>query len=183
MHAKLHKEDWEMNSKGFVLKATTLKVMSINRLRVTGSIAVDVPADKALAILHNIERIERYEPKVDSIQVKPLMAATGTYSAQGHFAGMPWRGAFSYHLNDWGFQSEMVRGAMGIRVKAGFSVKSESVRKCSITHYEDYRLPYWASMLTLLLRPYLFQAMRREMSNLAEVIQTDAGLEPQPEAA
>jgi len=84
---------------------------------------------------------------------------------------MRWRGKFSYEINNRGFHSEMLQGPSGVRVKGGFVVQAEGSHRCQITHYENYRLPHWMSPLTLLIRLYLFLAMKKELRDLADVIQ------------
>ncbi|MCI0694246.1 hypothetical protein L0337_19845 [candidate division KSB1 bacterium] len=142
----------------------------LHRISATDCIVLDLPAEKALAVLWDIKSLELYEPKVDSAQVRPETERKGIYSAKGHFAGIPWRGEFSYELNDHGFHSEMIRGPMRIEVNGGFIVNSEGPDSCLITHYEHYRFPYWISPLTLLARPYLHWAMRKELRELAGTI-------------
>ena len=135
-----------------------------------GKIAVEVSAEKALAVLWDIKSIECYEPKVDSALVIPGTQNKGTYFARGHFAGIPWGGLFAYELNHHGFYSEMKRGAFGVKVQGGFVVTSESSDKCLITHYERYEFPYWLSPISLFVRLYLHRAMKKELSNLAQLI-------------
>ena len=135
-----------------------------------GKIAVEVSAEKALALLWDIKSIECYEPKVDSASVIPGTENKRTYFASGHFAGIPWSGAFTYELKHHGFSSEMKRGAFGVKVQGGFVVTSESLDKCLITHYERYEFPYWLSPLSLFVGLYLHRAMKKELGNLAQLI-------------
>ena len=135
-----------------------------------GKIAVEVSAEKALAVLWDIKAIECYEPKVDSALVISGTQNKGTYFPRGHFAGVPWSGAFTYELNHYGFYSEMKRRAFGVQVQGGFVVTSESSDKCLITHYERYEFPAWLSPLSLFVRLYLQRAMKKELGNLAQLI-------------
>lgn len=48
-----------MYTQRFVSEATSLSMPSINSLNVAGHIAIDVPADKAIAVLHNLKHNER----------------------------------------------------------------------------------------------------------------------------
>ncbi len=135
-----------------------------------GKIAVEVSAEKALAVLWDIKSIECYEPKADSALVIPGTQNKGTYFARGRFAGIPWSGLFTYELNHHGFYSEMNRGAFGVKVQGGFVVTSESSNKCLITHYERYEFPCWLSPLSLFVRLYLHRAMKKELGNLVQLI-------------
>jgi hypothetical protein len=137
----------------------------------TGKISVGVRAEQALAVLWDIQNLKLYEPKADSAQVEPETKTNGIYTVQGRFAGMRWRGKFSYEINDRGFHSELVKGPSGVRVNGGFVVQAEDSHRCQITHYENYQLPYWMSPLVLLFRLYLFFAMKKELRDLAAIIQ------------
>jgi len=142
----------------------------LHQVSATHSIALDLPAEKALAVLWDIKSLELYEPKVDSAQVRPETERKGTYSATGHFARWHWRGEFSYELNDHGFHSKMIRGPRGFSVKGGFIVQSGNANSCCITHYEHYEFPYWMSPFALLARLYLYWAMKKELRDLAKII-------------
>lgn len=139
-------------------------------ISVVDSISVDIPAKNALDILRNLKNIELYEPKADSIRVEPETEKRGTYSIQGHFAGMRWRGRFTCEFDRQGFHSEMIRGPLGVKLRAGFVVTSESSGRCIIPHYECYHFPRWVLPLTLLVRLYLYWAMKKELRNLVKII-------------
>lgn len=143
----------------------------MKRISCTGKISIDVHAEQALAVLWDIQNLQFYEPKVDSAQVEPETQTNGTYIVQGRFAGMRWRGKFSYEINDRGFHSEMLQGPSGVQVHGGFVVQAEDSHSCQITHYENYQLPYWMSPLALLIRLYMFWAMKKELRDLAALIQ------------
>jgi len=143
----------------------------MNHVTCTGKISVGAPAEQALAVLWDIQNLKLYEPKADSAQIEPETKTNGTYIVQGRFAGMRWRGKFSYEINDRGFHSEMLQGPSGVQVNGGFAVNSEGAQRCQITHYENYQLPHWMSLLALLIRIYLFWAMKKELRDLADVIQ------------
>jgi len=152
----------------------------MNHVTCTGKISVGAPAEQALAVLWDIQNLKLYEPKADSAQVEPETKTNGTYIVQGRFAGMRWRGKFSYEINDRGFHSEMLQGPSGVRVNGGFVVQAEDSRRCQITHYENYRFSHWMSPLSLPIRFYLFWAMKKELRDLADVIQekNKAGIWP-----
>lgn len=143
----------------------------MNRVSCTGKISIGVPAEQALAVLWDIQSLKFYEPKADSAQVEPETKTNGTCIVQGRFAGIRWSGKFSYAINDHGFHSEMLQGPSGVRVKGGFVVQAEGSHRCQITHYENYQLPHWMSQLALLFRLYLFFAMKKELRDLAALIQ------------
>lgn len=143
----------------------------MNRVSCTGKISIGVPAEQALAVLWDIQSLKLYEPKVDSAQVEPETQTNGTYIVWGRFAGLRWRGKFSYEINDRGFQSKMLQGPSGVQVHGGFVVQAEDSHRCQITHYENYQLPHWMSPLALLIRLYLFWAIKKELRDLATLIQ------------
>ncbi len=122
-------------------------------ISVSGRVSVPVPAEHVVAFLWDLGSLARYEPKVDAVKVRPVTEKTGTYAAQGRFAGLPWGGRFSYALNPHGFHSEMIRGPRGMRVQGGFVVKSEGADVCLITHYERYQFPRWLFPLMLRFGP------------------------------
>ncbi len=142
----------------------------MKQISVIGKTTVDLPDEKALAIIRDIQLIDLYEPKIDSARIKPATASTGFYSVQGHFAGLPWGGKFSYELKEDGFYSELLEGPLGIQVSGGFMVKPQSSGQCSITHFERYQFPSWLMPFVFLIRPYLLRAMKEELRNLAKVI-------------
>lgn len=143
----------------------------MNRVSCTEKISVGAPTEQALAVLWNIQNLQLYEPKADSAQVEPETKTNGTCIVQGRFAGIRWRGKFSYAINDRGFHSEMLQGPSGVQVHGGFVVQTEDSHSCQITHYENYQLPHWMSPLALLIRLYLFFAMKKELRDLAALIQ------------
>jgi hypothetical protein len=90
---------------------------SNHRVSVTGSVALGLPAQRAVAFLHDIRHIAGYEPKVSSVRVTAETATKGSYRAAGRFAGLSWRGEFSYELTPRGFHSELVSGPPGVEVR------------------------------------------------------------------
>jgi hypothetical protein len=142
----------------------------LNKVTVTDSITLDLPAERALAVLWDVNNLSLYEPKVDAIRVKPQTEGRGTYAVRGRFVGLPWRGVFSYALNPRGFRSELLKGPSGVRVNGGFVVSSRRPGQCLVTHYERYQFSSWVSVLVPLLRPYLTWAIRKELRGLAAII-------------
>jgi hypothetical protein len=143
---------------------------SNHRVSVTGSVALGLPAQRAVAFLHDIRHIAGYEPKVSSVRVTAETATKGSYRAAGRFAGLSWRGEFSYELTPRGFHSELVSGPPGVEVRGGFFVRAERCGGCVVTHYESYRCARWLAPLKPLLRRYLVRAMKEELRKLAEMI-------------
>lgn len=141
-----------------------------NKVTVTDSITLELPAEQALGVLWEVENLGLYEPKVDAIQVEPETKERGTYAVKGRFAGFPWRGKFSYVLNPRGFHSELLSGPPGIRVNGGFVVTSKRSGQCLITHYERYQFSSWLALLAPLIRFYLIRAIKKELRGLAGII-------------
>jgi hypothetical protein len=141
-----------------------------NKVIVTDSIPLNLPAEQALAILWDVKNLSLYEPKVDAMQVKPETEERGTYAIMGRFAGLPWRGIFSYVLNPRGFHSELLEGPSGVKMNGGFVVTPGHAGQCLITHYERYQFTSWLALLAPLIRLYLTWAIKKELRGLAAVI-------------
>lgn len=141
-------------------------------------VSVNHPANEALSFLQNVATLEWYEPKVDSITVNRISPESGEYSIKGHFAGLPWKGVFSYTLHRRGFRSEMTKAPRGVRLNGGFVVKTELPESCSVTHYERYQFSSWLLPLIPLLRLYLAWSIRQEVSNVAKFIEGAHGSKP-----
>jgi hypothetical protein len=142
----------------------------INKVTVTDSIKLDLPAERALAVLWQVNNLSLYEPKVDAMQVKPETAERGTYAIEGHFAGIPWRGIFSYVLNPRGFHSELLAGPPSVRMNGGFVVTPRRADQCLVTHYERYQFSSWLALLAPLIRLYVAWAIKQELRELAGII-------------
>ncbi|TMB85612.1 MAG: hypothetical protein E6J48_00070, partial [Chloroflexi bacterium] len=52
--------------------------------------------EDALAVIWEIQNIEKTEVKADAVQVNKQTEHTGTYKVRGHFAGIPWHNEFAY---------------------------------------------------------------------------------------
>jgi hypothetical protein len=141
---------------------------------ITDNISLEVPVEQALAVIQDLNRLAQYEPKVEAVYIRPKANTDGTYTARGHFAGLLWRGRFSYQLRPQGFHSEMISGPPGVQVSGGFVVRSEEQYRCCVTHYERYQLSWWLWPFAFLLRLYLMQAMKDELRTLAQLIQVGA---------
>jgi hypothetical protein len=142
----------------------------MTKMTVTDSIPLGLPAEQALAILWDVKNLRLYEPKVDAMRVEPETEGRGTYAVRGRFAGLPWRGIFSYVLNPRGFHSELLEGPSGVRMNGGFVVTSGRADQCLITHYERYQFTSWLALLAPLIRLYLTWAIKKELRGLAGVI-------------
>ena len=141
-----------------------------NKVTVTDSVQLDVPAEQALAILWEVKNLSLYEPKVDAMRIEPETEERGTYAIKGRFAGLPWCGIFSYVLNPRGFHSELLKGPPSVRMNGGFVVTSRCSGQCLITHYERYQFASWLALLAPLIRLYVAWAIKKELQGLAGVI-------------
>lgn len=141
-----------------------------NKVTVVDSIPLGLSAEQALTILWDVKNLSLYEPKVDAMQVKPETEERGTYAIMGRFAGLPWRGIFSYVLNPRGFHSELLEGPSGVKMNGGFVVTPGHAGQCLITHYERYQFTSWLALLAPLIRLYLTWAIKKELRGLAAVI-------------
>ncbi len=139
----------------------------MNLIRIRDEIICTHSAHKALHFLQDLANIQKYEPKVSMAQVHRIGKERGFYVVSGFFAGIPWKGEFSYKCTEKGFHSEMLKGALAGRVRGGFVVSHESNDTCKIMHYEEYEIPGWLFWLIPFLRIYLQLAMKRELRLVA----------------
>lgn len=134
------------------------------RLLIVERMPVPLPRRRVLSYLWDMEHLADYEPKVDAVTVSPSGSRAGAYLARGRFAGIPWRGRFSYTLTEGGFHSEMLSGP--VKVRGGFAVRALAEDSCEVTHSEEYELPIWARPLAPLLKAYLRSSLKQELANV-----------------
>jgi hypothetical protein len=134
-------------------------------------IEVERPASDAVAAIWNIKNIELTERKADHVDVHPESDREGTYSVQGRFAGLPWKGHFRYDLHDTGFHSiDAARGVAGPVISGGFTVAPTGAARCMVFHYEDYVVPWWLAPAAAFIRLYLRRSMKGELRGLRALI-------------
>jgi len=138
-------------------KEKDMKITAIDR------IILPTSASKVLAYLWNIENMASYEPKVDKVRVTPESKTAGVYFVSGKFAGLPWKGAFSYSIHATGFSSKMMEGPPGVSVEGGFQVREAAANRCQVTHRESYQFPWWMTPLVPMIQLYLKFALRKEL--------------------
>ncbi len=99
---------------------------------------------------------------------------TGRYVIRGRIFGMvPWQGPFRYVLHERGFHSQdAVARRGGLRVNGGFTAEPDGDRT-RIWHYERYLLPWPVAPLKPLVTAYVRWTQRREMRDLAALIERD----------
>jgi hypothetical protein len=119
----------------------------------------------------DISNVERCERKVDRVTVWAETASTGRYVIRGRILGvMPWDGQFRYVLHEAGFHSEdAVPRRGGLRVSGGFAVEPHEA-SCRVWDYERYLLPWVAAPLKPAVAAYVRSTQRREMRDLAALI-------------
>ena len=143
----------------------------MREIAATRLIEVACPQEEALAVIWEIQNIEKTEVKADIVWVNPESKNTGTYRVRGHFAGIPWHSEFAYTLHAQGFHSlEAHPPLSGTRIQGGFVVVPTGEKSCTILHYEQYKLPRWAVPLKPLVEGYLQWSMKKEMHDLKEII-------------
>src|SRR5712692_11435875 len=124
----------------------------------------------ALAVIWEIQNIEKTEVKADAVQVNKQTEHTGTYKVRGHFAGIPWHNEFAYVLHEQGFHStEAHPPASGARIQGGFVTVATGEQSCTILHYEQYVLPQWAVPLKPLQKHSTIQTLRTSEHVLSEL--------------
>jgi hypothetical protein len=136
------------------------------------TVVVDRPLHQVLPHLWNIKNIGYCERKADDVQVSAEHSWTGRYVIRGRILGvMPWQGPFRYVLHERGFHSEdAVPRRGGLRVNGGFAAEPEGERT-RIWHYERYLLPWPVAALKPLVTAYVRWTQRREMRDLAALIE------------
>jgi hypothetical protein len=147
-------------------KAAMMRKISATRL-------IEMPCrqEDALAVIWEIQNIEKTEVKADIVRVSPQTEHTGTYKVQGHFAGIPWHNEFAYVLHEQGFHSvEAHPPTPGSRIQGGFVAISTGEQSCTVLHYEQYVLPRWAVPLKPLITWYLHWSMDKELRDLKTII-------------
>jgi hypothetical protein len=137
-------------------------------------VVVDRPVQQVLPHLWNIKNVEYCERKADDVQVTAEQSWTGRYVIRGRIFGViPWDGPFPYVLHERGFHSEdAVRRPGGLQVNGGFTAEPDGDRT-RIWHYERYLLPWPVAALKPLVTAYVRWTQRREMRDLAALIERD----------
>jgi len=135
---------------------------------------VDRPLEQVLPHLWDIKNVEYCERKADDVQVSAEQSWTGRYVIRGRIFGVvPWQGLFQYVLHDRGFHSQdAVARRGGLRVNGGFTAEPDGDRT-RIWHYERYLLPWPVVPLKPLVTAYVRWTQRREMRDLAALIERD----------
>lgn len=143
----------------------------LREIAATRLIEVACPQEDAIAVIREIQNIEKTEVKADAVFVLPQSENTGTYKVRGHFAGIPWHNEFAYTLHPQGFHSlEAHPPASGSRIQGGFVVVPTGEQTCTVLHYEQYKLPRWAIPLKPVIEGYLQWSMKKELSDLKDII-------------
>lgn len=137
---------------------------------VVGCKTLGCSAEDALAFIQNLERIAGYEPKINEAQISRVDQAHGEYTTVGIFSCIPWRGRFSYSLNDHGFHSHMVGGLLANNMQGGFVVLPHGNGHCQLWHYEEYRFPRATIVLRAGLQGYLRRAMHKELRDIETLL-------------
>jgi hypothetical protein len=136
------------------------------------TVLLDRPAGDVLPHIWEIKNVERCERKADEVTVTPEQPWTGRYVIRGRIFGVvPWQDEFRYVLHEAGFHSEDTGQCFGgLRINGGFTVEPRP-GGCRIRHYERYLLPWPVAPLTPLISAYVRWTQRREMRDLAALIE------------
>jgi hypothetical protein len=142
--------------------------------RITVVSARELPCRRrdAVSAIRDIKNIERTEVKADAVVVSPDTPERGTYRVRGRFAGVPWRGQFTYVLHDGGFHSRSAGVPPEQATIEGGFVVTPLAGGCTVIHYEQYVLPRWLVPLRHAIRAYLRWSMARELRDLERLIET-----------
>jgi hypothetical protein len=146
------------------------------------SVVVDRPVQDVLPHIWRIKNVEYCERKADEVTVTPEQPWTGRYVIRGRIFGvLPWTDEFRYVLHEAGFHSEDTGHCSGgLRINGGFTAESHGAG-CRIWHYERYLLPWPLAPLKPLITVYVRWTQRREMRDLALLIEKSERLEAAPD--
>jgi hypothetical protein len=136
------------------------------------TVVVDRPVEDVLPHLWKIQNVEYCERKADEVTVTPEQPWTGRYVIRGRIFGvLPWTEEFRYVLHEVGFHSEDNGHCPGgLRINGGFTAEPHGTG-CRIWHYERYLLPRPLAPLKPLVTAYARWTQRREMRDLACLIE------------
>ena len=136
------------------------------------TVLLDRPPVDVLPHIWEIKNVERCERKADEVTVTPEQPWTGRYVIRGRIFGVvPWQDEFRYVLHEAGFHSQDTGHCFGgLRINGGFTVEPRP-GGCRIWHYERYLLPWPVAPLKPLISAYVRWTQRREMRDLAALIE------------
>jgi hypothetical protein len=140
------------------------------RLTVVSARAMPHSREAVREAIWDIKSIELTERKADHVEVHPDTPRRGLYRVHGHFAGVPWRNAFIYELNDGGFHSRNADVAPEDATIEGGFIVTPLADGCTVIHYEQYVLAPWLRPVALLVRGYLRWSMRGELRDLERLV-------------
>jgi hypothetical protein len=153
------------------------------RITVVSARELPCPRQDAVAAIRDIKNIERTEVKADVVVVSPETPERGTYRVRGRFAGFPWRGEFTYVLNDAGFHGRNAGVPPEEATIEGGFVVTALAGGCTVIHYEQYVLSRWVVPLRHPIRRYLHWSMARELRDLERLISEGGPLVRQQQRA
>lgn len=138
-------------------------------LTVSRRILVSAPRDSVRKYLSDLSEIAKYEPKVSSIEVAPVVegAASREASAHGRFFGLPWHGTFRFDMTqDGGYRGVMLHGPlrrMDCRV-----VLRPVIGGTLIEHDENYEIPLLLRPFNAVIRRWLDKTLESELDSIKE---------------
>lgn len=149
---------------GAVARPAAPDVLAVRTLR--------IPCAKAdaVAVLHDLTTLARYEQKARRVAVEPAGDQVGWFSLSGRLAGLlPWRGRFCYVMDGDGYHSVADKRWDGWRITGGFVVRERGPAECEVIHYERFDLPRWAQPLRRLLTAYMRRSQYQELREIHDL--------------
>ena len=138
-------------------------------LNVSRRILVSAPRDSVQKYLSDLREIAKYEPKVHSIEVAPLVEGEPAQEAAvaGRILGLPWRGTFRFErTSDGGYRGSMVSGPLR-RMECRMALRPV-IGGTSLEHQELYELPLYLRPLSSLIRRWLDKTLESELDSVKE---------------
>ncbi len=146
------------------------------RISAVRDVVIPLPCEQVLAVVRNIELLEKVERKARHATVHPTGPDVGWYRVVGKlFRLKSWVGDFTYEQHAHGWHSEDLHPRPdGWGVSGGFLVSRVDATNSRVTHYEDYIIPNRLRPLRLLLCLYMRRSQVGEMRDLASLVQRTA---------
>lgn len=136
-------------------------------IQISKQVLISAPKDSVQMYLRDLQNMAEYEQKVEKVDVTYPNTESGLVEVQGHFLGLPWRGAFKMDFTqDGGFRSEMVRGPLK-RMIGGYHLRSVAGGTV-LTHDEQYHFPLLLRPITRFFRSWIARTIDLELGVIKE---------------
>ena len=138
------------------------------RVRAHSSRVVNATRQVCSDYIRDARNLGDYEQKVTRCTVDRRRADGCTYSCRGWYFGLPWLATFDMHHRPDGGFSSVAHGAPDI-VTGGFVLVPLDAGRTRVTHWEDYRFPWWIPMLWA-ARPWVERWLQRSLEVELDIV-------------